>query len=66
VLIHLCRGVFMAPLRSNERGALLLLRVRFRGSVFTELVPSSELFRLSDVMSQCILIKVDFYLLIPL
>jgi hypothetical protein len=42
VLIHCCRDVFTAPLRSNERGAdhgkhssSTVARVRFRGNVFT-------------------------------
>jgi hypothetical protein len=35
-----------------ENTALLLLRVRFRGNMFTEPLPSNELFRLSGVMSQ--------------
>jgi hypothetical protein len=59
MLIHCCRGVFSAPLRSNERGAddrkhwsSIFARVRFRGNVFAEPFLSNELFRLSGVMSQ--------------
>jgi hypothetical protein len=51
--------VFTATLRSNERevdnrkdSSSIIARVRFRGNVFTELLPSSEPFRLSGVMSQ--------------
>jgi hypothetical protein len=51
--------MFTSPLRSSERGAddrkhrtSIFARVRFRGNVFTEPLPSNELFRLSGVMSQ--------------
>jgi hypothetical protein len=60
VLIHCCRDVY-ALLRSNERGVdhrkhrcSVAARVRFRGNVFTEPLPSNELFRLSGVISQYI------------
>jgi hypothetical protein len=59
LLFHCCRDVFTAPSRSNERGAdhrklrsSIVARVRFQGNVFTEPLPSNELFRLSGVMSQ--------------
>jgi hypothetical protein len=59
MLIHCCRDVFTAQLRSNARGAYhrkhcssIVARVRFRWNVFTESLPSSELFRLSGIMSQ--------------
>jgi hypothetical protein len=51
--------VFTAPLRTNAHGAdhrkhssSIGERVRFCGNVFTEPLPSNELFRLSGVMSQ--------------
>jgi hypothetical protein len=51
--------MFTAPLRSNERSAdhtkhssLTVARLRFRGIMFIEPLPSSELLRLSGVMSQ--------------
>jgi hypothetical protein len=51
--------VIITPLRSNEHGADLrkhgssiVARVRFRLYVFTEPLPSNELFKLSGVMSQ--------------
>jgi hypothetical protein len=51
--------MFIALLRSNERGAghrkhrsFIVVRVRFRGNVFTESLPSNKLFLLSGVMSQ--------------
>jgi hypothetical protein len=51
--------VFTAPLCSNELGAdhrkhrsSIVAGVRFCGSVFTELLPSNELFRLAGVISQ--------------
>jgi hypothetical protein len=51
--------MFTAPLRSNERGAdhrkhcsSIVASVRFREYVFTEPLPSNELFPLSGVMSQ--------------
>jgi hypothetical protein len=51
--------MFTTPLRSNERGAghrkyrsSIVARVRFSGKVFTEPLPSNELFRLSGIMSQ--------------
>jgi hypothetical protein len=63
MLIYCCRGGFTAPLHSNERVAdhrkhhsSIVVRVRFRGNVINESLPSNELFRLSDVMSQyCVL-----------
>jgi hypothetical protein len=51
--------MFTLPLRSNERGpehrkhrSSVVAHVRFRGNVFTEPLPSNELFRLLGVMSQ--------------
>jgi hypothetical protein len=62
VLIHCCRNVFTAPLRSNEREldhrkhrSFIVAPVRFLGNVFTERLPSNELFRLSGVMSQYVI-----------
>jgi hypothetical protein len=59
VLIHCCKDVFTAPLLSNARGtdhrkdrSSIVACVRFRGNVFTVPLPSTELFWLSDVMSQ--------------
>jgi hypothetical protein len=59
VPLHCCRDVFTAPLRSNEYGtdhrkhrSSTVARVRFHGNVFTEPLPSNELFLLSGVMSQ--------------
>jgi hypothetical protein len=56
MLIRCCRDVFTAPLRSNERGAdhrkqrfSIVTRVPFRGDVFTEPLPSNEVF---GVMTQ--------------
>jgi hypothetical protein len=54
--------VFTAPLRSNERGDdhrkhrfSIVARVRYRGNVFSEPLPSNELFWLSGVMSQYVI-----------
>jgi hypothetical protein len=59
ILIHCCIDVFSAPLHSNERCAdhikhrySVVARVRFRGNLHPEPLPSSELFWLSGVMSQ--------------
>jgi hypothetical protein len=61
MLIHCRRDVFTAPLHYNARGGdhrkhrtSRVARVRFRGNVFSEPLPSNELFRLSGVMSQYI------------
>jgi hypothetical protein len=66
MLIYCCRGVFTAPLHSNERVAdhrkhhsSIVARVRFRGSVFNESLPSNELFRLSGVMSQYYVLYIE-------
>jgi hypothetical protein len=56
MLIHCCRDVFAAPLHSNERDAdhkkrsSIVAPVCFLGNVFTEPLPSYELFRLSGVV----------------
>jgi hypothetical protein len=59
LLIHCCRNVFTAPLHSNDRGAdhrkhrsFFVARFGFREYVFTDLLPSNKLFRLSSIMSQ--------------
>jgi hypothetical protein len=59
MLIHYYKDVFTAPLHSNPRGAdhrkylsSIVARVRFRGNILTEPLPSNELFVLSGVMSQ--------------
>jgi hypothetical protein len=59
MLIHCCRAVFTAPLRSNVRGAdhrkhhsSTVAHVHFHGNVFIELLPSKELFWVSGVMSK--------------
>jgi hypothetical protein len=62
ILIHCCRDVFTAPLRSSESGAdhrehrfSIVACVLFCGNVFTEPLPSNKLFKLSGVMSQYII-----------
>jgi hypothetical protein len=57
-MIHCCRDVFAVALRNNESGAdhrehcsSIVARVRFRGNVFTESLPSNELFQLLGVIS---------------
>jgi hypothetical protein len=62
VLIHCCQDVFTAQLRSYARGAnhrkrrsSIVARFHFRGNVFTGPLPINELFRLSGVMSHCII-----------
>jgi hypothetical protein len=59
MLIHLCRDVFTAPLRSNERvpdrrkhRSSIVVCVRFHMNLFTEQLFSNKLFWLSGVMSQ--------------
>jgi hypothetical protein len=65
VLIHCCGDVLTVPLRSNERDAdrrkhrsSIVARVRFCGNVFTEPLLNNELFRLSGIMSQYILLSI--------
>jgi hypothetical protein len=59
VYIHCCTDVFTAPLRSNKRCdehikrcSSIFARVHFRRSMFTEPLPSNELFRVAGIMSQ--------------
>jgi hypothetical protein len=58
MLIHCCRNVFIVTLRREASSAdhrkrrfYIVAPVRFRGNVFTESMPSNELFRLSGVTS---------------
>jgi hypothetical protein len=65
--------MFTAPLRSNERGvdhtkhlSSIVEHVHFRENMFTEPLPSNELFRLSGVMSQYIDFMYFFFKIVML
>jgi hypothetical protein len=46
------RYVYLSVAGHTKHRSSIVARARFRGNVFTELLPSNELFLLSGVMSQ--------------